>query len=444
MRWLTPPLAFAALLQGAVSSAQVISDFEDGNISFWGIEGDGSLALETTNGNPGNSLRVDEPANGTINYVIADPLLSGDWSAATSNDSLFFDLYAHNLSNGTLLDNEGYYLVELRGPGGIANALINWVPQFDQWQHVGLALNSPDWTTISGTFTGVLSSVEMIRIRAEFISGDEYVLLDNVGLTLSPGVLVQEDLKCSTFDATDGFDGWNFQNTGNISVNTVIGNPPNAIQIADQSGVLSTAYAPPQFRGNLTAWDQIGTLAFDVRVNTNLTAVQPPAPHVRLIGPGGQYTVSASAQEVVLATNQWHTFSYPLDAGSWTMVSGTWNDLLTNVTIIELTLEYYTGTAETVLFDNFCLGMLNTGLSEVTSKPLEIFPNPASSHARIVLTESGNKELSLHDLTGRALSSHFTSANAFEFDLNGFTSGMYFIRVGNGSSTAIRPIIVEH
>jgi hypothetical protein len=67
-------LLMTAFALGATPlAAQVTYDFTDGDLSFWGIEGDGSLALETTNGNPGNSMRVNEPANGPINYVIAHP-----------------------------------------------------------------------------------------------------------------------------------------------------------------------------------------------------------------------------------------------------------------------------------------------------------------------------------------------------------------------------------
>jgi Secretion system C-terminal sorting domain len=336
------------------------------------------------------------------------------------------------------------YLVELRGAGGIADALVDWVPQFDVWQSVSVHLDPSEWTMVSGNWAALLASVEMVRIRAEYIDGDEYVLLDNVGLSFTPVVPVQEDLVCSSFEPADGLDGWNFQNTGTISVNTTEGNPPNAIQIADQSNDLSMAYAPPKFRGDLSAWNGVGTLSFNVRVNTNLTAVLPPSPHVRLVGPGGEASVAATAPEVLLATNQWHTFSYPLDAMSWTMISGTWNDLLANVITIELTLEYYTGTAETVLLDNVCMGVLNTGLSDAIVSAPGIFPNPACSTTRVLLPWSGSKHLAVYDLSGRALATHNTGTNALDLDVSSYATGTYLIRVSSGAGTSVLPLMVDH
>jgi len=436
-------LIAACTLITAPLAAQIIYDFEDGDIAYWGIEGDGSLALETVNGNPGNALRVNEPAAGLRNFVIAHPGLNGDWSSATTNDSIFFDLFAHEIS-GSVGAGVGY-LIELRGSGSSAQAMIDFVPQFDIWQSVAMPIDPAAWTMVTGTWGDLLLNVEMVRIRAEFIDGDEYVLFDNIGLSFVPIIQVQDELMCSSFEPTDGLDGWNFQNTGSITVNTTDGNPPNAIQLADQSGDLSIAYAPPKFRGDLSAWNGVGALSFDVRVNTNLTAVLPPAPHVRLAGPGGEASVAATAQEVLQATNQWHTFNYPLDVASWTMTSGTWNDLLANVTTIGITLEYYTGTAETVLIDNFCMGFFNTSLSVTeTNSTLRLIPNPSSTSTRLSLPFEGMKEVSMHTMSGKLLSNRSTTADFMDLDLVQLANAAYIIRVVNGSGAYVLHLLVQH
>lgn len=436
-------LIAACTLLSKSFSAQVIYDFEDGDIAYWGIEGDGSLALETANGNPGNALRVNEPAAGLRNFVIAHPGMSGDWSVATTSDSIFFDLYAHEIS-GSVGAGVGY-LIELRSSTSSAQALIDWVPQFDVWQGVAVPTDPAVWTIVTGTWSDLLLNVETVRIRAEFIDGDEYVLFDNIGLSFVPIIQVQDDLVCSSFEPGEGLDGWNFQNTGSIIVNTTDGNPPNAIQLADQSGDLSMAYAPPKFRGDLSTWNGVGTLSFDVRVNTNLTAVLPPAPHVRLAGPGGEASVAATAPEVLQATNQWHTFNYALDATTWTMTSGTWNDLLANVTTIEITLEYYTGTAETVLMDNFCMGLLNTGLSDVGTIPtMRLIPNPSTVSTRLSLPSKGVKQVSIHALNGELLSMRSTVADFMDLHVAQLANGAYIIRVVDEIGAHSLPLLVQH
>lgn len=364
-----PLIVLAFLLVTFHAAGQITFPFTDGDIALWGIEGDGSLALETMNGNPGNSLRVNEPAAGTLNYVIAHPGMGGDWSQTAVTDVIQFDLFAHEFS-GSPLASPGY-LVELRGPGGVANTLIDWAPSMDVWQTVVVTLSPGDWTMVSGTWSGLLANVEVVRIRAEFIQGDEYVLLDNIGLSFTPVVLLQGDQVCSTWETDEGLDGWNFQNTGSITVSTTNGNPPNAVQIADQSNVISTAYAPPKFRGDLSAWNGSGYMRFDLRINTSLTAYAVQPQHVRLAGPGGAATMPITVAEIQQATNQWRTFTYPLDAGAWTVTSGTWNALLANVNVIELTLEYYNGTAETVLLDNFCMGIITLRLHALLDGPLD-------------------------------------------------------------------------
>ncbi|MBP6391023.1 MAG: T9SS type A sorting domain-containing protein [Flavobacteriales bacterium] len=435
-------LLTSALMSFArLSMAQVNYDFEDGDLSFWGIEGDGSIVIETTNGNPGNSLRVNEPASGPVNYVIAHPAMGGDWSQAATGDSIFVDLYPHEI-NGTPGTNP-LYVLQLRGPGGIAEALSGWSPQLDVWQHVAVALDPAYWTVLSGSWAGLLANVEMVRIRAEYITGDEYVLLDNVGLTFTPAVLVQNALVCSSFEPADGLDGWNFQNTGSIAVSTTEGNPPNAVQISDQGNVLSQAYAPPKFRGDLSAWNGVGELRFDVRINTSLTAVAPPVPHVRLAGPGGEATMGITAPEVTLATNQWHTFGYPLDAGSWTMTAGTWADLLANVITIELTLEYYTGTAETVFLDNFCMGIFPTGVATVaTTADVRVLPNPTSYSASLFLPEPGLKRVQVYTTRGDLLFQQSTDQNRSDLDVSRLPVGAYVVRVVSGTGVFTLPLMV--
>ncbi|MBL7925543.1 MAG: T9SS type A sorting domain-containing protein [Bacteroidia bacterium] len=336
------------------SKAQIVFDFENRDISLWGIEGDGSILIDTINGNPGSVLRVEEPATGASNFVIVHPAANGNWSLADSTDFISWDLLVHK--NAGTMFSANNDLIELSGPGGYAKFTGIYSMLQDTFIHRTVALNPALWTMVSGTWTALMQSVDLIRVRTEFVDGDEYDLLDNVALSFTPIINEPEGYVCSPFDSLDGFDGWNFVNTASIASVNTFGNPPNAIKINDKSNVLSYGYAPPKFRGNFHTLNDTGTISFDVRVNTSLTTLSLPPHFIRLAGPGGQATFPITAADAAAMKNVWHSFSIPVVDSLWTITSGTWNALLNNVTVIEIALEYYNGTSETVYFDNFCIG----------------------------------------------------------------------------------------
>jgi len=439
----------AAMLIHNVSMAQIVFDFEDHDISLWGIEGDGSIIVDTVNGNPGSALRVEEPATGARNFVIAHPGMTGDWSSASINDSIYWDLLVHRYA-GTMpsTNNE---IIELKGPGGYAEfpGIISVVA--DTFMHFSVSLNPADWTIISGTWAGLMQSVDFIRIRAEYVVGDEYVLLDNVGLTFSPVVNLPQGYICSNFDSLDGLDGWNFIQTGSLESDSTEGNPPNSIRIGDASGNLSFGYAPPKFRGNMSALNDTGTITFDVMDVTNLNTLSLPPHLVRLAGPGGEATFPVTAADAAAIKNVWHSFSIPFDDSLWTVTSGTWTTLLANVTVIEIALEYYNGTAETVYFDNFCIGNYGQGASTVPElspyQPIHVYPNPGSGIFTVeVKTDfsAGDMVLKVFDLTGRKIFEEGGGADSkYKLDLRAYGKGIYFLSVSSATKSWQMKIIIH-
>lgn len=251
-----------------ISMAQIVFDFENHDISFWGIEGDGSIIVDSVNGNPGSALRVEEPATGARNYVIAPPSMTGNWSSATANDLIYWDILVHKIAGtmGTAVND----IIELKGGGNFAQFVGTFVPQPDTFYHVSASLNPADWNMVSGTWTSLIQAVDFIRIRTEYVDGDEYNLLDNVGLTFTPTIIANQGYICSSFDSLDGLDGWNFINANSLASVNTDGNPPNCIRIGDASGNLSYGYAPPKFRGDMSAFNDTGSITFDVKDVTNL------------------------------------------------------------------------------------------------------------------------------------------------------------------------------
>ncbi|MBL0340589.1 MAG: hypothetical protein IPP71_06540 [Bacteroidetes bacterium] len=212
--------------------------------------------------------------------------------------------------------------IELKGGGNYAKFIGSFSMLQDTFIRTSASLNPTDWNMVSGTWAGLMQSVEFIRIRTEYVNGDEYDLLDNVGLTFTPIINVNQGYVCSPFDSLDGLDGWNFINAASIaSVNTE-GNPSNCIRIGDAGGSLSYGYAPPKFRGDLSSLKGTGTITFDVKDITNLTNLALPPYLVRLAGVGREATYPITANDAATLKNAWHSFTLPLDSSLWTITLG--------------------------------------------------------------------------------------------------------------------------
>ncbi len=150
---------FVALFSGGFIGipAQVFTDFEGGSLEGWRAVGDGTFYLEQGTGNPGNCLRVDDDATGSMLYALAPVQFLGDWSAATGSDSLKVDIYLH-LINGTPLVPERVFT--LSGPGGRAFALSGnqYSPANDTWTHMAVNLDSSNWTISEGNWNDLLAT----------------------------------------------------------------------------------------------------------------------------------------------------------------------------------------------------------------------------------------------------------------------------------------------
>ncbi|MBK8340938.1 MAG: hypothetical protein IPK99_13485 [Flavobacteriales bacterium] len=236
-----------ATVEMATASAQVISDFEDGNIDQWLVEADGVPSLDTVNGLPGNCLRITDQAVGVINQLVAPLAYTGDWSAATTSDSIAFDILNHRSNGSYLAFADG--MIVLSGPGGTASTAAVFTPVQDTWLHEAYALDTSSWTIESGTWEGLLLDIQYVRIRTEFVSGGEYTLIDNVTLTFEPFIEPVQGTICSTWDTIGNLDGWSFQNVGSIQVSMTQGNPPGSVRMGDGSGALTYAVAAPRIPG---------------------------------------------------------------------------------------------------------------------------------------------------------------------------------------------------
>jgi len=343
------------LLTVGFVSAQVTSDFET-DIENWYSEGDGDFEWEIGTGNPGNNFRVNDDATGDINLSYAPNKFLGDWSNALTTDYISADIYLNQISGGYTNSN---FVFQIEGPGGKAKALEGTNPPFYTWVTYSVTLDPANWNVLEGTWNGILQQVNELIVRMEYINGDEWNRLDNVYLSFTPIVVPVTPVICSDFE--DGtYDGWYFTSTGSVSNQSSGGNPGRYIRINDGTGN-SLANCPPKFLGD---WTQLDNHAAEIQTDIHIISGSGDTYlhefFIKIEGPGGTATFPID-NSIDNARGKWHTFAFPIESSYWTVTSGTWAGLITNVNKLTMVVEYISGT-EVVGLDNFCI----TNLPPVT------------------------------------------------------------------------------
>jgi hypothetical protein len=346
-------IAFSLILLVSIPcSAQIITTF-DSDEEGWMITGDNDFGWGgPTGGNPGGYLNVADLATGARNWAVPPSTHLGDWSAFTSADSIAYEVYWYNTEAGTV--SPPNYVFEISGPGGSAAALngtSNYPPQYT-WTRFVVSLDPADWTLISGTWAGIMQNVTSLRLNAEYWYGDEEVRIDNISLLTSSLPLIVY-MPCVAHDFnTAGTGDWTAQGTTGIINPGSGGHSGGFLQVGDNAGATSYLYAPAVFLGDWSTFEGVGHLTLDIRVSA-YTGNNLGAPEfVRISGPGGSAYVSLAPGDIPTTSYIWKTFNYPLEEPAWTVDSGTWGDLLDNVTECRILVEYFDGT-ETVGMDNF-------------------------------------------------------------------------------------------
>ena len=160
----------------------VMSDFESGNVDGWTVSPDGSVSRVGTGGNPGGYLRVDDDATGGHNWIYAPVKFLGDWSSL-EGEILSVDAKA---IFGEPTTNNMHF--EISGPGGSAIHDMGQMPTYN-WETYATTLTPANWTVSAGNWPAILTNVTMLRIEAEYYTGDDACAFDNIILTPEPGTL---------------------------------------------------------------------------------------------------------------------------------------------------------------------------------------------------------------------------------------------------------------
>jgi len=314
-------------------NAQVLSVFAENDDEFWRSEGDGYYELDEL-GNPGYCFRVNDYATGNINYAIAPLKFTGDWSSATASDSLYYDL---KVVTPVTSYASAAWAFEISGPAGTARFIpIDDDPPLNTWTYYSAKLDSLEWDIVDGYWNAILSDVDLFRVRAEYIDGDEYVLMDNILLSISPTIQAVTPLVVTNFE--DGtYDGWLFEDVGGVSIVASGGNPGKYCRITDGSGVSSQAVAPPKFLGDWSQLDESAVFMVDFRSNKETLSFSDFL--FKISGPGGEAVIPMD-NSLANTYNKWETYSYLISDTVWTLNSGTWSSLLNQVDEFRLIPEF--------------------------------------------------------------------------------------------------------
>ncbi|MCP4707251.1 MAG: hypothetical protein GY869_01385, partial [Planctomycetes bacterium] len=194
-----------------------------------------------------------------------------------------------------------------------------------------------------------LSTVNSLRIMAEFTSGNETVRLDNICLSSKPQYFF---IPCTYDDFNSGGTGdWSFSSTGGVSNPGSGGNKGGFLKITDGSGY-SSAFAPSKFLGDWSTLDNNGYVTIDLRIISRSGSGFGSFEFIRITGPGGSAYVNIDTADLHAASLVWETYQFPLNTSVWTVDSGTWSGLLANVTECIINIEFFNN-SETIGLDNF-------------------------------------------------------------------------------------------
>lgn len=79
-----------------------------------------------------------------------------------------------------------------------------------------------------------------------------------------------------------------------------------------------------------------------------------------------------------------------------------------------------------------------------STQSLAVYPNPASNIVHIIASKTGNKKITMLDVTGRTVFEKITSESQIEINTAGYANGTYLLQVNDGLTNSTLKIIVQH
>ncbi len=169
---------------------------------------------------------------------------------------------------------------------------------------------------------------------------------------------------------TSNLEGWS-----NPSIRlSSAGNPPASLEFQEVYAAGDAfMLAPPKYLGSFSHFSDAARISFEHRVLLTFGTAYWGTPvnrEVRLSGPGGSATWIGP---VPAFSADWVPVIVPLDPGQWTQTSGTWGELLEQVTEIQIRVDHFNDLfgVEQTQFDNIRMSAGYTAVPPFTDDPLQ-------------------------------------------------------------------------
>ena len=269
---------------------------------------------------------------------------------------------------------------------------------------------------------------------------------------------------CFNFDA----NGWTAEPAGYVQANFTGagGYPGGYLQVMDFGAPEAYIVSNELMGGDLSAIDGTGVVHFDLQLINDFGQPATGQPAVHLTGPGGE---AAYTFEQLPELGLWQRYEVDLVESLWTVTSGTWADLLAEVTAVKLNARFTDAMSQSG-FDNVRVGPVlsyaedfnRDGLPDectvqLVGTPLEHgpravaitnFPNPFNPRTTVSfdVPRAAPVRLSVYDVKGRLVrtlvSGKEHAPGSYEVIWSGrddrgrgVSSGLYLCRLQVGEET---------
>lgn len=176
--------------------------------------------------------------------------------------------------------------------------------------------------------------------------------------------------KAPEVGAASTLSGWTGSNRSEVSFfrpSALPGgegeSPAPYLRFVDKFGGYATILAPASFHGDWSALGPDAALSWQHRIFATGPAVAFAPFTLRLAGPGGAALWTGPTPQGVKG---WVDVNAPLASDRWSLLSGSWDGLLTNVSSVELSIEQVNNTG-------------NLGSEVAGIRSIVLIPAPASA-----------------------------------------------------------------
>ena len=166
-------------------------------------------------------------------------------------------------------------------------------------------------------------------------------------------------LAQSTFDT--GLDGWTSNEPSEIEWSATGGHPGGGVLFHDDINDGTWLEAPSKFLSGAIDFRKLDGKAYiafqhEIVKDSGTGVIDY---EIDMIGPGGTAVFLGGPPPQRL--NKWFTVAAPLLEGNWTMASGSWKALMTDVTAIWIRVELVHAAPDVAAMDNITLVKVPTG-----------------------------------------------------------------------------------